>query len=88
MRFFTDRHQYYCGIDLHARSMYLCILDHDRASHTPQEHARPTRSRSSTPSNPFAMTSSSASSASSPGTGSPISVPNRKSPSSSDMHYT
>jgi len=25
MRFFTDRHQHYCGIDLHARSMYLCI---------------------------------------------------------------
>ena len=25
MRFFTDQHQNYCGIDLHARSMYLCI---------------------------------------------------------------
>jgi len=25
MRFFFDRHQNYCGIDLHARSMYLCI---------------------------------------------------------------
>jgi transposase len=25
MRFFTDQHQFYCGIDLHARSMYLCI---------------------------------------------------------------
>ena len=29
MRFFTDRHQFYCGVDLHARSMYLCILDDD-----------------------------------------------------------
>jgi transposase len=29
MRFFTDQHRYYCGIDLHARTMYLCILDHD-----------------------------------------------------------
>ncbi len=28
MRFFTDSHQFYCGIDLHARSMFLCILDH------------------------------------------------------------
>ena len=28
MRFFTDSHQHYCGVDLHARSMYLCILDH------------------------------------------------------------
>ena len=29
MRFYTDRHRYYCGIDLHARTMYLCILEHD-----------------------------------------------------------
>ncbi len=29
MRFFTDRHQFYCGVDLHARSMYLCIIDDD-----------------------------------------------------------
>ena len=28
MRFYTENHQYYCGIDLHARSMYACILDH------------------------------------------------------------
>jgi transposase len=27
MRFYTRSHQHYCGIDLHARSMYLCILD-------------------------------------------------------------
>ncbi len=27
MRFYTQQHRYYCGIDLHARSMYLCILD-------------------------------------------------------------
>jgi transposase len=27
MRFYTQSHPYYCGIDLHARSMYLCILD-------------------------------------------------------------
>ena len=29
MRFYTKMHKYYCGIDLHARSMYLCILDQD-----------------------------------------------------------
>ncbi len=29
MRFFTDRHRYYCGIDLHARSMYLCIQNQE-----------------------------------------------------------
>lgn len=27
MRFYTEQHQYYCGIDLHARTMYVCILD-------------------------------------------------------------
>ena len=27
MRFYTTHHQYYCGIDLHARSMYVCIQD-------------------------------------------------------------
>lgn len=31
MRFYTQPHQYYCGIDLHARSMYLCILDQNGA---------------------------------------------------------
>lgn len=29
MRFYTQRHRHYCGIDLHARSMYLCVLSHD-----------------------------------------------------------
>jgi hypothetical protein len=29
MRFYTQQHNFYCGIDLHARSMYLCILDRD-----------------------------------------------------------
>jgi transposase len=27
MRFYIKQHAYYCGIDLHARSMYLCVLD-------------------------------------------------------------
>ena len=27
MRFYTQQHRYYCGIDLHARTMYLCIID-------------------------------------------------------------
>jgi hypothetical protein len=27
MRFYTKPHQFYCGIDLHARSMYVCILE-------------------------------------------------------------
>ena len=27
MRFYTTQHRYYCGIDLHARRMYICVLD-------------------------------------------------------------
>jgi len=27
MRFYTKHHQYYCGIDLHAKTMYVCIID-------------------------------------------------------------
>src|ERR671923_1322421 len=27
MRFYSKQHRYYCGIDWHARTMYVCILD-------------------------------------------------------------
>jgi transposase len=27
MRFYAKQHNYYCGIDLHARTMYVCTLD-------------------------------------------------------------
>jgi transposase len=29
MRFYTNQHKAYCGIDLHARRMYVCILSQD-----------------------------------------------------------
>ncbi len=29
MRFYTQQHRFYCGGDLHARTLYLHILDHD-----------------------------------------------------------
>ena len=29
MRFYTQQHQYYCGIDLHARTMYVCIINNE-----------------------------------------------------------
>ncbi len=29
MRFYTHQHKFYCGIDLHARTMYLCIVDQE-----------------------------------------------------------
>src|SRR5512139_2979376 len=27
MKFYTKQHQYYCGIDLHTKNMFVCILD-------------------------------------------------------------
>jgi len=27
MRFYTKQHRFYCGIDLHAKKMYVCVLD-------------------------------------------------------------
>ena len=27
MRFYQQQHRFYCGVDLHARTMYLCIVD-------------------------------------------------------------
>ncbi len=29
MKYYTKQHKYYCGIDLHARSMYICISDQE-----------------------------------------------------------
>ena len=29
MRFYTNQHQFYCGLDLHARTMYVCLMRHD-----------------------------------------------------------
>jgi len=27
MRFYSKQHKYYCGVDLHAQTMYVCIID-------------------------------------------------------------
>jgi hypothetical protein len=32
MRFYTKRHHVYGGIELHARTMYVCIMNHDGES--------------------------------------------------------
>ena len=29
MRFYTGQHRFYCGVDLHARTMHVCVLDHE-----------------------------------------------------------
>jgi len=48
MNFYTRQHKHYCGIDLHARSMYVCILDqagtvlvHKNLLTTPEAFLRP-----------------------------------------------
>ena len=80
MRFYTNQHRYYCGIDLHARTMYVCILDPEGQillhrnmpccpGSVPQGHCSLPRRHRRLPS-----------SACSPGTGSPTSVHNRSIP--------
>lgn len=82
MRFYTQPHPFYCGIDLHARTMYVCMVNRDgevllhrnmKAAPEPFLQAIA----------PIARTSSSASNASSPGTGSPTCVRKKTFPSSS-----
>ncbi len=29
MNFYNNTHPYYCGIDLHAKSLYVCIIDQE-----------------------------------------------------------
>ena len=29
MRFYSKQHKYYCGVDIHAKTMYLCIIDQE-----------------------------------------------------------
>jgi len=31
MKFYVKQHKYYCGVDLHARTMYVCIIDKEGA---------------------------------------------------------
>jgi len=47
MKFYTKQHKHYCGIDLHVRTMYVCILDsegqvvmHKNMDATPQDLAK------------------------------------------------
>ena len=29
MKFYTNSHKFYCGADLHTKTIYLCVLDQD-----------------------------------------------------------
>ncbi len=33
MRFYNQQHEFYCGIDLHANSMHVYVVDHDGKKH-------------------------------------------------------
>ncbi len=39
MNFYNNTHPYYCGIDLHARTLYVCILDQEGKTVTHKEIA-------------------------------------------------
>ena len=50
MRFYTSQHPFYCGIDLHARTMYVCVLSQDgevmlRRGMLPQAYGYPAERR-------------------------------------------
>jgi len=84
MRFYTKQHQFYCGIDLHARTMYVCILDHH--GEILLHRNMPARQRRfSRPLPPIGMILLSLSSAFSPGIGSQTFVLARVSPLCLDM---
>ena len=68
MKLYTKRYRHYCGIDLHARTMHVCILDQDGNELQPRT-SQPSQKNSSASSRRTATTWSSASSASSAGTG-------------------
>ena len=38
MRFFNQPHAFYCGVDLHARTMHVCVLDQEGQVLAMSEH--------------------------------------------------
>ena len=55
MNFYKGSHKYYCGVDLHSRTMYICIVGRDGAvllhRSLPSTAPRP-RATASTPGRP------------------------------------
>ena len=87
MRFYNGKHRYFCGIDLHARSMYVCVLD-------PEGQVLLHRDLPTDPDvflkaiAPFRENLAVAVECISPGTGSPTCVPEKVSTSFSVMRCT
>ena len=80
MRFYPNQHRHTCGVDLHGRNLYLCILDQEGQIRL-HKRLRCDPSSSSKPSLPTATTWSLVRSASSAGIGSPISASTKVFPS-------
>ena len=53
MRFYNRQHRHYCGIDLHVKTMYVCILDAHRPGARAPQRAVDAGRRSSRPSRPY-----------------------------------
>jgi hypothetical protein len=54
MRLYQAQHRAYCGVDLHARAMFLCVLDRD--GRTLLHHDIPTTRGDAAPLAPFGGT--------------------------------
>ena len=57
MNFYTQQHKYYCGIDLHAKTMYLCILNQEGGYRPPAQYLEPTQNSLLKPSKDIGKTS-------------------------------
>ena len=40
MKFYVKQHKYYCGVDLHAHTMYVCIIDEKGAIVKQKKHGK------------------------------------------------
>jgi len=78
MRFYKNQHQFYIGIDLHARTMYICVINNigETVFHKNMECSRDNLELVT---NTFGKDIVLALNASSPGTGLQISVLSRES---------
>src|SRR5262245_28358534 len=45
MRCYQQQYRFYCDVDLDARSMHVCIVDHERQAKVHKEHRRASGSR-------------------------------------------
>jgi hypothetical protein len=87
MRFYNQPHRFYAGIDLHARTLQLCVLD-QAGSVVADKKPPATSTECYKPLPPFGTTWSSVSSACLAGTDWPTAVPNTTFPSCWDTLCT